>query len=103
MNNFLGSKTRDQIEMIKAIVMLKNKGAKSFSSREISELCGIPSKNFAGAFMALANVCGNFQPLIFRAGREKVETTKGDRRYIQLWRINPEFDWINLENLLKNF
>lgn len=103
MNNFLGSKTRDQIEMVRAILILKNKNTKTFSARKISELCGIPSRNFAGAFMALANPCKGFFPLVLKAGREEITTTKGRRYYIQLWRVNPDFNWTALGEELKNF
>lgn len=102
MRDFLGRKTEEQIKLIKALLMLKNKGRKKFSSKDISEICGIPSKNFAGAFMALANPCGKFPPLVLRAGRERIETTSGDRRYVQLWKINSDFDWRTLGEEIKN-
>ncbi len=103
MNNFLGSKTQEQIKMIKAIVMLKDKGVKSFSAKEVSEKCGIPSRDFGGAFKALANQAGEYGPLVLKAGRKRVDMTNDERRYLQLWRINPKFDWKKLEENLEYF
>lgn len=103
MNNFLGTKTQEQIKMVKAIVMLKNQGVKLFSAKKVSEKCGIPSRDFGGAFKALANPAGKFPPLVLKAGRERVEMTSDERRYIQLWRSNPEFDWESLGKTLSHF
>lgn len=103
MNDFLGHKTKEQIKMIRAIVNIKDSGKSIFSSREISERTGIPTRGFGGAFMALANIAGEYPALVIKAGRERVELTNGKRRYIQFWRPNPNFDWAMLAGVLKFF
>ena len=90
MEDFIGRKTKEQIEMIKAITALDAKGKVTFSARDISMLCGIGTKNFAGGFVSLANSYGNIKALILRSGREKVNLTNKSRRYVQMWRINPD-------------
>lgn len=107
MEDFLGRKTRDQIEMIKALVSLENNGKPTFSAYDISQLCGINTKKFAGAFVSLANLYnGTIEALILRCGREKIELTNNTRRYVQMWKINPEFKkkyWDSLVKALKNY
>ena len=106
MEDFIGRKTKEQIEMIKAVVALDIKGKEIFSAQDISKLCGIDTRNFAGAFVALANPYGNLKALILRSGREKVDMTNKSRRYIQMWKINPEFKkehWNALTEVLKNY
>lgn len=106
MEDFIGRKTKEQIEMIKAIVALDTKGKTTFSAQDISKLCGIDTKKFAGAFVSLANRYGNFDALILRSGREKVELTNKTRRYVQMWRIRPEFKkkyWDSLIEVLKTY
>lgn len=92
--------------MIKAMVALDTKGKPTFSAQDISKLCRINTKKFAGAFVSLANPCGDFPALILRAGREKVEMTDKSRRYVQFWRFDPEFKkvyWHPLTEVLKNY
>ncbi len=106
MQDFIGRKTKEQIEMIKAIVALDTKGKTIFSAQDISELCGIDTKKFAGAFVSLANRYGNFDALILRSGREKVDLTNKTRRYVQMWRVNSEFKkqyWDSLGEVLKTY
>jgi len=106
MEDFIGRKTKEQIEMIKAIVALDAKGKVTFSAQDISILCGIGTKNFAGAFVALANPYGKLEALILRSGREKVDRTNKSRRYVQMWRTNPELKkrhWNSLIEALKNY
>lgn len=106
MEDFIGRKTKQQIEMIKAIVALETKGRVNFSAQDISKLCGITTKKFAGAFVSLANQYRSFPALVARAGREKVDMTDKSRRYVQIWKINPEFKekyWGTLIVTLKNY
>lgn len=106
MEDFVGRKTKEQIEMIKAIVSLDAKEKTTFSAQDISKLCGIDTRKFAGAFVSLANKYGNFEALILRAGREKVDLTNKTRRYVQMWRVNQEFKrkyWNSLIETLKNY
>jgi len=103
MEKFIGTKTKEQIKMIKAINMLKREGVKEFSSKDISAKCGIPSKKFGGAFRALVNKSGDFPALVLRANKERVEKTNRKRGYTQLWKINPDFDWSTLDKTLKDF
>ena len=103
MDDFLGKKTQEQIKMVKAIIMLKDKGLKTFTAKQVSEKCGIPSKDFGGAFKSLANKARNYPPLVLKAGRERIDMADHERRYIQLWRINPNFNWDALDETLKNF
>ncbi len=106
MDDFIGRKTREQIEMIKAVVALDAKGKKSFSAQDISRLCRIDTKKFAGGFVSLANHYGNIEPMILRFGREKIDLTNNTRRYVQIWRINPLFKnkyWNSLIEVLRNY
>jgi hypothetical protein len=96
MNDFLGSKTQEQIKMIKAILILRESGIKIFSAKDVSEKCGIPSQDFGGAFKSIANQAGNFPALILKSGRERIEMADDERRYIQ-------FDWESLKEALKHF
>lgn len=106
MEDFIGRKTKEQIKMIKAIVALDAKGKETFSAQDISKLCGIDTKNFAGAFVALAKSYGDIQALILRFRREKVDMIDKSRRYVQMWRINPKFKkkyWDSLIEVLNGY
>ena len=99
--DYITTKTFEQVELIRAIKILRDEGIERFSAKDIAERCGIASADFGGAFGALANPSGEFPPLVEKSLRKRIKTSEGGRRYAQLWKTNENIDWESLGSSLE--